>query len=259
MVKRLDPFDRDILEFRPSIGFIEPDTEEQVIEAQEDPLQFEDVQEGRRRVRQLAQAVNTMAAAVQARADQRASTLVINLDTNVDQETIQAMRRKFPESDPTNITYQQYRQVRDDIRNRGLEAGRQSIIQAEEVAQSRDDINTFIPGGFGTDQANTGGLRPELDNRSTIIPPLNLESLQIDLICILVNFAWKNFIKPGIQTAALASLVGGIVAGIIEAVPDQLCDPGGGIEIPGLLILGDQPDDLLTGKVAAEQAAEVGL
>jgi len=244
MVKRLDQTDRGILTFRPNIAFVEPDAQDGVIDAVEERLPFEDVQDGRQQLKQFAKAVNVMAAAIQARADERAKNLVIKLDRNVDADTCQAMLRKFPDAPCDEITYDQYRQVKADIRDKGIAVGRQGIIQPDEVQKARDELNTFIPGGFGTDLANNGGLRPELDERATIIPAVNVEEVQISLICILVNFIWKNFIKIIIP---------------LPGLPDKLCDPGADIEIPGLFILGDPASDLLTGKVADQASEEAGI
>lgn len=254
MTKNLEQDDRDILTFRPDIVFVEPEGQEGEITPIQDPIPFEDIQNERQRLRQFAKAVNTMAAAIQARADQRAKNLVIKLDPNADADAIQAMLRRFPGAPRDEITYEQYRQVREDIRRKGEAVGRQAIIQPQEVQQARDSLNTYVPGGYGTTLANTGGLRPELDTRAQIIPPINIEELQIDLICILLNFIWKNFIKPFIINAG-----GPIVGTAFRALPDQLCDPGGGIEIPGLFILGNNVPDLLTGKVARQAAQAAGI
>lgn len=252
MVKRLDETDRGILTFRPNIAFIEPDQEEGVIEGVDTP-RLEDVQADRDRIRSLANAVNVMAAAIQARADQRADMVVL-LDPVADQETIQAMRRKFPDADPNQITYDQYRQVRGDIRNKGIELGAQPLVTPAEVELARNELNTYVPGRYNTAEARTGGLRPELDNKAQIIAPVNIEEMQINLICILVNFIWKNFIKKIIVNAA------GIPVGLaFKALPDQICDPGSPIAIPGLFILGDPLDDLLTGAVAQTAAEEAGI
>ena len=102
----------------------------------------------------------------------------------------------------------------------------------------------YVPGGYNKDGAESGTLRPELNKEGYVIEPLDIQQVQIDFICILVNYIWKEFIKP--------SMIGLPVVGLaIQALPDQLCDPGFDGDIPGLYILGQEPDDLLTGKVAA--------
>ena len=111
----------------------------------------------------------------------------------------------------------------------------------------------FAPGGYGTKESENGGLRPEANASGHIIPPLNIEEVQIDLICILVNFTWKNFIKPAVVNASPP------VSWAFKGLPDRICDPGADINIPGLFILGNEPDDLLTGKTAQQAAEGAGI
>jgi hypothetical protein len=262
MSRRLDDFDRNILEQVPSIGFVEPDVEPATPNAADlppEPLQLEDLEAQRTEIKKLAKAVNALAAATQARADEKAKDMIIKLDKNVDQDAIQAMRRKFPDADPLQISYAQYRQACDDVRKRGEALGREASISPEEVQAARDEAaaagnlaGTRL-GGFGTEFARTGQLRPELNSRGQLIPPLDLEEVQINLICILVNFIWKNFIKKSVTTAATP------VGKAFKGLPDKICNPGSDIEIPGLFILGEGIPDLLSGKVAEKSQEEAGL
>jgi hypothetical protein len=241
MVKRLDQNDRDILQFRPNIEFVEPDAQPGTIEG-EDVLPLEEILQERANLKKFAKAVNVMAAAVQARADERAKTLVIKLDPNVDIDAVQAMRRKFPDQDPTEIPYATYRSVRNDIRNKGIEIGRQAIIQPEEVRLARDELDSFIPGDFGTELANTGGLRPELDERAQVLSPINHTELQINLICMFVNFIWKTFIKKVFDAAKIP--VANVSIG--DLLPNKLCNPGSEISVPGLAIVDQDESPLLS-------------
>jgi hypothetical protein len=257
---RFDDLDREILEFRPDITFVEPDAEPATpnpVDAPIEKLQLEEIESERERIKQIAKAVNALATATQARLDERAKDMVVQLDTNIDQDVIQALRRKGAD-DPTVITYEQYRECRDNIRNKGISIAAQATTTPELVAQAKEAALKAGPnagsqlGGFGTEEAAKGGLRPELDTRATIIPPLNVEEFQIDMICILVNFIWKVFIKPIFKPIAIPPPFGPSLA---DLLPDRLCDPGIPLNIPGLFILGDKPDDLLKG-VIAQQAKE---
>lgn len=259
---RLDDADRGILEFRPEIQFVEPDAEPATpnpVPVPVERLQLEDVEAERERIKKIAKAVNALAVATQARLDERAKDMKIKLDLNADQDVIQAMRRRYPNDDPTEITYQQYRNCRNNIRNKGVEIAGQATTTPDLVAAARDAALAAGPnagtqlGGYGTEEAATGQLRPELNTRATIIPPLNVEEFQIDMICILVNFIWKIFIKPIFKPIAIPPPFGPSLA---DLLPDQLCDPGIKMTIPGLFILGDKPDDLLKG-VVAQQASQV--
>jgi hypothetical protein len=215
-------------------------------------LQLEDVEAGKQKLKALAQSVNVLAAAIQARADERAKDMTIVLDPLVDQDAIQAMRRHFPDNTATVITFDQYKSCKEEVRLTGEEIGKQFIVTSQDVQDKRDEVTAgglqaqTQLGGFNTPEAKTGGLRPELNRRNFVIPPIDIERLQIDLICILVNFIWKNFLKPLIVNASPP------VSWAFKALPDQVCNPGGNIQIPDLFVLGDEPPDILTGKNAPQ-------
>jgi len=325
---RLDDFDRSILEFRPKIAFVEPDQKPGEIEGIDYP-QIEDVQDAREKIKRLANAVNVLAGAVQARVDSKAKDMFISLDPTVDQDAIQAMKRRYPGADPTKITYDQYRECKNGLRAHGEEVAKQAIVTPEQVAKARDDlyagglIGTNAPGsnrsallrtggvtpqttgagigvGTGADRfglrstglgkglgdknqdnnedtdppadrtgvgpggnkrpgfggydkadAGSGGFRPELNTSGQIIQPMDVEKMQVDLICILVNYIWKNYIKAILINLPFP------VGPPMRLLPDQLCDPGFDYELPGLLLLGDEPDDLLSGKAAAQAVQEL--
>ena len=256
MACRFDSTDRDILEFRPNIAFVEPDQQDGVIEGI-DEVQFEDVQESRARIKKLATAVNTLATAVQARVDQRCEDMFITLDKDADAEAVSAMLRRFPGEDPYKITYSQYRACRSAIRAKGEEIGKQAIISPAQIEEARAKLavggaGMYTPGGFDKATTGSGGLRPERNTNSFIIPPVNIEKIQIDLICILVNYIWKNYIKKFLSGIPL-------VGGAVLALPDKICDPGfDGDGLPGLYLLGDEPDDLLSGRTASQKLSEAG-
>lgn len=252
MAKKLDDNDRDLLRFRPVIEFVEPDIEPQSpnpVLLEPEPAQLEDVLAERDKLKKFAQALIDVARAVQERADDRARNMEIKLDPVVDQDAVAAMRRKFPnaEIDHTKITYEQYRQCKDNIREHGMEVSKNATVRPEDVIAARATAATGVNqiGGFGTDDAKKGGLRPELNQKMFVIPPINVKEMQMDLICILVNFVWKSFIKPVFPPP------------ISWALPDRLCDPGGGFELPGLFILGGPPPPLLTGETAVTLARKV--
>lgn len=252
---RLDSTDRNVLEFRPNIAFIEPDQQDGVIEGI-DEVQFEDVQDSRSRIKKLASAVNTLATAVQARVDQRCDGMFITLDKDADAETVSAMLRRFPGEDPYKITYSQYRSCANAIRAKGEEIGKQAIISPAQVEEARAKLavggpGMYVPGGYDRADTKSGGLRPERNADAYIIPPVNIEKIQIDLICILMNYIWKNYVKKAMKTLPLIGMA-------IFALPDKICDPGfDGEGLPGLYLLGQEQDDLLSGRTAESKLSEV--
>lgn len=255
MARELDTEDKGVLEYRPNIYFTEPEQQPGEIEGL-NFLQTEDIEDARDRIKKLAQAINTLATAVQARVDQRADDMVIELDPDVDADAIHAMLRRFPGQDPRKITYRQYRECKNGILAKGEEIGKQALISPEQVQDARDRLglgrNLYVPGGFDVDGLDNGSLRPELNKSAYILPPLNIDRVQVDLICILVNYIWKEYIKE-----LLGKLP--IVGAAAIALPDKICDAGfEGDAIPGLYLLGMEPDDLLSGKTAEDSVERVG-
>ena len=208
MAKKLDDASRGLLAYRPQINFVEPDVVPGEIDPIEVPTQLEDVAEARDKVRKLAKAVNVLATATQARVDEKAKGLIINLDPKVDAQAIMAMRRKFPDNDPTQITYAQYKECKEDLRKKGEEIGKKATITPEQVEKALQDQAAAAAGeagvggafnqlgGYNTPAALDGGLRPEVNKDAQIIEPLDIDEFQDIMIKVLVNFLWKNFIKP---------------------------------------------------------------
>ena len=211
MAKRLDQTSRSILEFRPNIDFVEPDIEQGPIQPVVDPTNPKDVLDKADEIRKLAKSVDTLAAALQNKADLRAKDMVIKLDPNVDAPAIQAMRRAHPGSDPTKITYPQYAACKDQQLQKGLDLANQGLISAEQIEKARQNLDTTtgFDSLFNSEAAKTGGFRPELNTRNQIIQPINMEEFQQTLLEMLVNFLWKSFIKPIIPLPGLPDEIAG--------------------------------------------------
>lgn len=205
MSRRLDETSRGILEFRPQIEFVEPDIEDGVIQPVVDPINAKDILDKADQTRKLAKAVDTLAAALQNKADLRAKDMVIKLDPNVDALVIQAMRRAHPGFDPTVITYPQYAACKESQREKGLALAKQGLVSPEEIEKARQNLDTTVgfDSLFNSEAAKTGGLRPELNTKNQIVQPINMEEFQETLLEMLVNFLWKTFIKPIIPLPGL--------------------------------------------------------
>jgi hypothetical protein len=223
MSRRLDDTSRDILEFRPQIEFVEPEVQPGPIQPIAAPEKLEDVLQKADETRKLAKAVDTLAAALQAKADLRAKDMIIKLDPRVDAPVIAAMKRAHPGADPTIITYPQYAACKENQLQKGLDLAKQGLIDPEDIEKARAslgtgaDINGF-DAGFNSEEARTGGFRPERNEQNQIIAPLDMEETQDTLMKILVNFLWKNFIKPVIP-----------VPPGVPALPDELVSTPKGV------------------------------
>jgi hypothetical protein len=235
MPRPLDPRSKNILEFQPQIGPVEPEVQPGVIDPiTPDQPQLEDIYAEVDELEKLADAVNTLATAAQARIDEIAADIKMAV-TEDDEAVLQAMARLFPDDDPTEITFKQYRACKDRIIQEGIDIGAQLIITPDEISALKDCASKAIDnetsncvtqmGGFGTPESKDGRQRPELQKRGMIIKPLNYKKLQAKLLCMLANELWKKFILP-----AFGISIAGV--GVKNLLPKKLCNAGKGLELP---------------------------
>jgi hypothetical protein len=195
----IDSKSRDILNFRPNISFVEPDQQEVPIDLPPDPVTLKEVSDRRKRISDFAKAINQLATAVQLKIDNKCADQIIVLDSRVDNPIIQALKRTYPYGNISDrITYDQYKQCRDNLRNYADQVALKPVITDDDVTKAQNDINkgNYNIGGIGTDAASNGGLRPELDERNQLVEPVDMDDLQLKLIKMLVNFIWKLAFLP---------------------------------------------------------------
>lgn len=197
MPNRLDKESRDILEFRPNIAFVEPEVVSVAPTPVPAPLESSAIKQEVDQTVALAKAVDTLAAAVQARADLRAEGMVIALHPGADDAAIAAMRRLYPGDNPNEINYDQYRNCKDQQLEHGVNVAKNAVISEDEIKEAKEDpLNTNQIAGFGSADAANGSLRPELNSRAQLVPVLDMKETQDLLIRHFANFVWKSFIKP---------------------------------------------------------------
>jgi hypothetical protein len=237
MPRPLDPKSKNILEFRPQINFVEPEVQPGVIDPiTPDQPQLEDAYDDVEELRKLADAVNTLATALQSKVDEIAVDVKMAV-TDDDDVVQQAMERMFPDDDPTILTYQQYKHCKDHILQEGINIGDQLIITPDEIGAFKDDAKKALDnessrsvtqmGGFGTPENADGRLRPELQTRGQVIKPLKYKKLKAKLLCMLANMIWKKFVRP-----AFGISVAGV--GVQRLLPKRLCNPGKGLDVPDI-------------------------
>lgn len=220
---RLDNSTSSILSYRPNINYVEPEATEPVI----DPItldepNIDEVTKEIEAIKALADNVGVLATAVQAVIDARCKNVAVKLDPRVDFATIQAMRRLYPDSDPYLITYDQYRKCKENLYNAGLDIAKQTTITTDQVNKEIDRATQSATGsnsnnasgslanfgGWGDPDAKIGGLR--IGDFGKIIDGIDMEEMQFDLIKILVNYIWKEWIRPIIPFG--------------DSLPEKICD-----------------------------------
>ena len=127
MTRDLDNDSRNILEQRPEINFVEPEVRPAEIKAGPELETVENTVQDIHQLVALAEAVETLAAVVQARVDIKAENMIIKLDPSIDAQTIAAMRRMYPDDDPTRISYENYRQCKENVRIKGAALADQGL------------------------------------------------------------------------------------------------------------------------------------
>ena len=184
-VKDFSAQDDFILNYRPTIEFVEPEQVE-VGPSEETPPPVLDT--ARTQTQQIVDGLNkvaTLADAVQKRIDQRvqsAGGLTVKLDPLKDVAAISAMKRLYPDRvDPTLITYDDYRRALDCLQV--ASATPLKISPDDVLAAQADPLRTDF-GGFSNQQ---GENRSELSSGANSIKPIDLEQYQKDAVLSLFS------------------------------------------------------------------------
>lgn len=197
MPKEIDSQSRSILNFRPVIDFVEPAVEAATPNpvAAPPPIIDDIVEAEKVRVElfNLAESVDVLATALQARIDLKAKDMAIKLDPLVDSLVIDAINRAYPDLESGAITYDMYKQCRENMRLYADAQAAKNNVSQEDIAAAAQDPNG-IASIFNSAAAKDGSLRPERMPKAQLIDPIDLSKFQISLIKILANFIWQMFV-----------------------------------------------------------------
>lgn len=172
--KNLDFSDqRDILNFRPNINFVEPDQVEEVPIVRPVPVTLNTIKNETNSLIKSYKQIQELSILAQEKIDQRSSTIKIKLDPIVDAHIISAVQRHFGDSKKTEITYDDYKECLDHINQHSMDN-----FTSRNPSANNDQFKTDF-GGMGI----TGGLaRPELQTNVQSIKPIDLKLFQIEMI-----------------------------------------------------------------------------
>lgn len=175
MAKTFGTQDDFILNYRPTIAFVEPEQ----VPAEPHVVQPETtLDDTLARTDKVISDLNNIAAlsdALQQKVDEKVKALGgldIKLDANRDSATIAAMKRRFPEkADPTVISYDDYRAALDCLQQAAMPT--QQVNPSDILKAQLDPYRT----SFGGLNNVNGQNRPELSSAANI-QPLNILEFQ---------------------------------------------------------------------------------
>ncbi len=180
--------ERSVLDFRPNINFIEPDQ----IEDNHPPIVPETtIQQIRNNTDDLIndyKRIQDLCDLAQDRITDRAKNISIKLDPNLDAHVLDALRRHTGDPNKTEITFDDYLECLDHINEKS----------ADNFTTARTKIQNQFETGFGSLGFPPGLSRPELQEDTKSIDPIDLKSFQVQIIQELLKL-----LTPGITKIAL--------------------------------------------------------
>ena len=173
--KRFAP-SREVLEFRPELGFIEPDQ----LRVPQDVPETEAPRTLEQQIERAAQLIDSyrdiemLVDVAQQRVDARVGDFTVYLDSKVDRNTIEALKRKFPGRDDYNqISYADYRKCLDCISEHAA-SNVKPVTQEDIDAAKLDPLKTSFAGL----DLPPGLNRPELDPNSQLVEQPDMDAIQ---------------------------------------------------------------------------------
>lgn len=216
--QKLENEDKSLLDYRPEIRWVEPTIEGNIPEGKK-PLgdTQEQVNKDLDLLVKSAKAYQLLAEVFQAKVDERVKDFYIKLDPKVDRSVIDAMRRKYGNRfkggntiidftgktqaeiegnfDPTKITFAQYKECREALKDRGNAMAQDFTLNKDEMKQIRADPLQPIEFGIMTPEGKHGLLKPE-SNKPSNFPEFDPDSFMEKALKMLANLLWKKFIGP---------------------------------------------------------------
>jgi hypothetical protein len=207
--------DLDILGYRPTINFVEPAVVSDVLIKVAGPT-FEEKQQEWKDLERLSEAVRILAEAFQAKVDKKVAGFKVGLDPKADVHVMDSLRRRFPSANPGEITYEQYRECREAMRDHADQAGRGVAPDLSKIKDIRSgsDVGDLFD---SNSPAALAGLanRPDLQDIGRIVEPIDTEEFQNKMLCMLMNMLWKKFIKGILDKT--------IPPPLNKLIPEELC------------------------------------
>lgn len=179
---------RDILNFRPVINFVEPDQIEEEFNQEEPAITLDSIKSDTDQLINDYQNIVELSTVAQTKIDARSQDLVIKLDSSADAHVIAAVQRHFGDPNKKDITYADYKECLSHINQ---QANFSTVDQSEVDKASQDPFRL----DFGPYGANSP--RPELQDNLQSIEPIDIKNFQLEQLEKLLEL-----LAPGIGTIA---------------------------------------------------------
>jgi len=169
----------EILNYRPRIEYVEPDPEYFKPDVEE-VVTIDDVRDRTQKLINGLDAVAKLADIAQKRIDQRVKNsggLTMKLDPKRDHQTIAAMKRRFPNADPSQITYDDYKKALDCLQKSTAPVPQ---VTAADIRAAKSDPNRTNFGGVNN---KSGENRAELSAPG--MEPMDLDKFQKNAVIAL--------------------------------------------------------------------------
>lgn len=187
--------EHDILNFRPTIKFVQPDQQPLNDVANFDSQGPQSIDDFRKRTEELIKQydiIRNLADQAQKKIDKKVKTsggLEMKLDPVADATVISAIRKQFPDvKDPAIISYDQYKHC---LKHMSQQQPVLPIINDEAIKTARSNPNRIDFGGLNNQH---GENRPEISSTASSIKPINLEAFQAAGI-LSIFLMMRPFIK----------------------------------------------------------------
>jgi hypothetical protein len=175
--------ERDILNFRPNITFIEPEQIDEPTPERIAPVTLDDIKTDTDNLISDYRNIQDLSDLAQQRIDARSAGLTIKLDPAMDAHILAAVRRHFNDPNKSDITYEDYKECLEHINKTAI-----NNFSTSDETQPFDPFRTVF-GGLG------GNGRPELEKNSQAIEPLNLDSFQSQILEELLKLLGPGMTK----------------------------------------------------------------
>jgi hypothetical protein len=192
-------FEQDdfLLNYRPQIGFVEP--EQEILDTVPEPkvVSIDDTKNKTTELVNGLRTANELVKITQQRIDDRVNALgglTIKLDPIKDHAIVAAMKRRFPDKiDPTQISYDDYRSVLGCVQDNTITPPEVSVDDIRNASQ--DPYRTDF-GGINNQQ---GENRLEVSSTIQSIAPIDLEEYQKNAVLAVFKMMLpllKNLLSP---------------------------------------------------------------